>query len=116
MSYGPVVDFTANGAGLGDQVSVDTEGNVTLSFRVQCPSWLSVDTGTLWANGRVLATFPLAPAGAGATLTGPGGDGLLSVVTPSSPVGKAVRRRRVGDVVSVRVHGEVREWTITWVA
>lgn len=60
-------------------------------------------------------TFFLAPVGAGVTLTGPGGDGFLSVVTPVSPVGKAVLGRRVGDVVDVTVEREVREWTITWV-
>lgn len=60
-------------------------------------------------------TFFLAPAGAGATLQGPGGDGHLSVVTPLSPLGRAVLGRRVGDVADVTIAGEVREWTITWV-
>jgi transcription elongation GreA/GreB family factor len=67
------------------------------------------DTG----EGRTLL---LAPAGAGITLTGPGGDGLLSVVTPSSPLGRGILGKRVGDVVDVTVNGEVREWTITWIA
>jgi transcription elongation GreA/GreB family factor len=67
------------------------------------------DTG----EGRTLL---LAPAGAGITLTGPGGDGLLSVVTPSSPLGRGILGKRVGDVVDVTVNGEIREWTITWVA
>jgi transcription elongation GreA/GreB family factor len=66
------------------------------------------DTG----EGR---TFFLAPVGAGATLTGPDGDGYLSVVTPASPIGRAVLGRRVGDTVDVTVAGEVREWTITFV-
>ncbi len=61
-------------------------------------------------------TFFLAPVGAGVTLTGPGGDGVLSVVTPASPIGRAVAGRKVGDVVDVTVDGDVREWTITWVA
>lgn len=60
-------------------------------------------------------TFFLAPVGAGVTLTGPGGDGFLSVVTPSSPVGRAVLGRRVGEVVDVTVEREVREWQITYV-
>jgi len=60
-------------------------------------------------------TFFLAPVGAGVTLTAPGGDGYLSVVTPVSPIGKAVMGRRTGDVVDVTVDGEVREWEITWV-
>ena len=59
-------------------------------------------------------TFFLAPVGAGVSLTGPGGDGLLSVVTPASPIGRAVLGRRCGDVVDVTVDGDVREWTITW--
>jgi len=60
-------------------------------------------------------TFFLAPVGAGVTLTAPGGDGFLSVVTPASPIGKAVLGKRVGDVVDVTVEGDVREWEITWV-
>ncbi len=60
-------------------------------------------------------TFFLAPVGAGMTLLGPGGDGHLSVVTPASPIGRAVRGRRLDDVVDVTVKGEVREWKIVWV-
>ncbi|HPH69240.1 MAG TPA: GreA/GreB family elongation factor [Kofleriaceae bacterium] len=67
------------------------------------------DTG----EGR---TFFLAPVGAGTTLTGPGGDGYLSVVTPASPVGRAVIGRRRGDTIDVTVDGESREWEITMVA
>jgi transcription elongation GreA/GreB family factor len=61
-------------------------------------------------------TFFLAPVGAGITLTGPGGDGHLSVVTPVSPIGRAVLGKRSGDVVDVTVEGELREWQITFVA
>jgi transcription elongation GreA/GreB family factor len=60
-------------------------------------------------------TFFLAPVGAGVELVGPGGDGFLSVVTPQSPVGKAVLGKRVGDTIEVLVQGEPREWTITFV-
>lgn len=60
-------------------------------------------------------TFFLAPVGAGVELTGPGGDGFLSVVTPKSPVGRAVLGKRVGDTVEVEVQGEPRDWTITYV-
>jgi transcription elongation GreA/GreB family factor len=60
-------------------------------------------------------TFFLAPVGAGMELTGPDGDGFLSVVTPQSPVGRAVVGRSVGDTVEVLVAGEPREWTITFV-
>ena len=67
------------------------------------------------ADSREGRTFFLAPVGAGITLTGPDGDGILSVVTPASPVGRAVMGHRTGDVVDVMVGGEVREWAITWV-
>ncbi len=60
-------------------------------------------------------TFFLAPAGAGITLTGPGGDGHLSVVTPASPIGRAVLGRRTGDAIDVTVDGDLREWEITYV-
>jgi transcription elongation GreA/GreB family factor len=60
-------------------------------------------------------TFFLAPVGAGVELTGPGGDGFLSVVTPLSPVGKAVLGRKVGETIEVDVKGEPRDWTITYV-
>jgi transcription elongation GreA/GreB family factor len=60
-------------------------------------------------------TFFLAPVGAGMTLSGPGGDGHLSVVTPSSPIGRAVLGRNTGDVVDVTVEGDLREWQITYV-
>lgn len=61
-------------------------------------------------------TFFLAPAGAGIELTGPGGDGFFTVVSPSSPVGKAVLGQQVGDTFDVTVDGETRSWEITWVA
>ncbi|GAB4521139.1 MAG: hypothetical protein Tsb0020_39770 [Haliangiales bacterium] len=63
---------------------------------------------------RAGRTLFLAPVGAGVTLSGPGGDGFLSVVTPTSPIGRAVMGKRLGDVVDVTVRGEPREWTITY--
>jgi transcription elongation GreA/GreB family factor len=59
-------------------------------------------------------TFFIAPVGAGMTLTGPGGDGVLSVVTPASPVGRAVLGHRTGETVDVTVKGEPRAWRITY--
>lgn len=61
-------------------------------------------------------TFFLAPVGAGVMLTGPGGDGHLSVVTPISPIGRAVIGKRTGETVDVTVDGDIREWEITFVA
>ena len=60
-------------------------------------------------------TFFLAPVGGGITLTGPGGDGVLSVVTPVSPLGRAVLGHKVGDVVDVTVEGQPAEWQISYV-
>lgn len=61
-------------------------------------------------------TLFIAPAGAGEELTGPGGDGFLHVVTPASPLGKALCGKRVGDCVEVMVKGEVTEWDIVYAA
>jgi transcription elongation GreA/GreB family factor len=60
-------------------------------------------------------TIFLAPVGAGEELAGPGGDGFLSVVTPASPIGRAVLGKRVGESFETRIGGELREWTITHV-
>jgi transcription elongation GreA/GreB family factor len=60
-------------------------------------------------------TVFLAPVGAGITLSGPGGDGFFSVVTPASPIGRALLGRRLGDWIDVTVRGVPREWTITYI-
>jgi len=60
-------------------------------------------------------TVFLAPAGAGEELTGPGGDGFFTVVTPSSPLGRAILGHRAGDTVEARIATALHEWTITWV-
>ena len=60
-------------------------------------------------------TFFIAPVGAGTQLTGPGGDGHLSVVTPASPIGRAVIGKKAGESVDVTVEGDCREWQITYV-
>lgn len=61
-------------------------------------------------------TLFLAPVGAGIELTMPDGDGHLTVVTGSSPLGKAIRGQCIGDTVEVDVNGDTREWTVTYVA
>jgi transcription elongation GreA/GreB family factor len=65
-------------------------------------------------DGEGGKTLFIAPAGAGEELTGPGGDGFLHVVTPGSPIGKALIGKRVGDVVELMVKGEVTEWDIVY--
>jgi len=77
--------------------------------RVEVGAVVEVEDGD---EGR---TFFLAPVGAGIELTGPGGDGFLSVVTPASPIGRAVLGRGIGESLEVVVRGESREWTITHV-
>lgn len=61
-------------------------------------------------------TVFIAPAGAGQELTGPGGDGFFQVVTPLSPMGRALMGKRVGDTIDFTVQGEVVEWTIVYAA
>lgn len=75
-----------------------------------------VDVRTEDDDGYAERTFFMLPVGAGTELTGPGGDGFLSVITPASPVGKALMGRRAGDTVEVTLAGEVREWTVLEVA
>lgn len=77
--------------------------------RIEVGAIVEVEDGS---EGR---TFFLAPVGAGIELTGPDGDGFLSVVTPSSPIGRAVIGRTVGHSFEIEVKGEAREWTITYV-
>ncbi len=64
------------------------------------------------AEGR---TFFLLPVAAGREITGPDGDGVLTVITASSPMGRAVMGRRVGETVEVQTGDEPREWPITYV-
>ena len=61
-------------------------------------------------------TLLLLPVGAGNELTGPGGDGYLSVITPASPAGKALLGRRAGETVELMARDEARTWTVLEVA
>jgi transcription elongation GreA/GreB family factor len=80
--------------------------------------------GTKVALGNILEiedgdegrTIFLAPVGAGIELTMPDGDGFVTVVTPVSPLGKAILGCGLGDTVEVVVKGEAREWTVTFMA
>lgn len=55
------------------------------------------------------------PVGAGTEVSGPGGDGFVSVVTPTSPVGRALVGARAGDGFEIAIDGRERAWTITGV-
>jgi transcription elongation GreA/GreB family factor len=71
-----------------------------------------VDVAVDGDNGIEERTFIVLPVGAGTELTGPGGDGFLSVITPASPVGRALIGRRAGDQIDVTIQRETREWTL----
>ena len=75
-----------------------------------------VDVAVDGERGPEERTFIVLPVGAGTELTGPGGDGFLSVITPASPVGRALLGRRAGDSVDVTINGETREWTLVEVS
>ncbi len=63
-------------------------------------------------KGEEERTLYFLSVGAGVELTGPGGDGFVVVVTPRSPVGKALMRARAGDSFEIIVDGHDREWTV----
>lgn len=63
-------------------------------------------------DGSEERTFFVLPVGAGTELTGPGGDGFLSVVTPKSPVGMGLMGSKVGDSFEISTGDVDREWTV----
>lgn len=63
-------------------------------------------------KGEEERTLFFLPVGAGQELSGPGGDGFVVVVTPLSPVGKALMGSRVEDSFEIVVDGQDREWTV----
>jgi transcription elongation GreA/GreB family factor len=67
-------------------------------------------------DGDAGRTFFVAPVCGGEELTGPDGDGIFQVITPSSPFGKALMGKKVGATVEVMIAGEPTEWTITYAA
>ncbi len=75
-----------------------------------------VDVSVEGDRGVEERTFFVLPVGAGTELTGPGGDGFLSVITPASPVGRALIGKRAGDYVEVTINRETREWRLVEVS
>ena len=75
-----------------------------------------VDVATEDDEGSWERTFIVLPVGAATELEGPGGDGFITVITPASPVSKALMGRRVGDLVDVTIRREPFEWEILAVA
>jgi len=71
-----------------------------------------VDVSIEDENDSEERTFFLLPVGAGIELTGPGGDGFVGVVTPESPVGRALMGASVGDSFEIVTRDHQREWCI----
>ncbi len=71
-----------------------------------------IDVSTESEDGTEERTLFLLPVGAGTELTGPGGDGFISVIGPHSPLGTALAGACAGDEVEVLVGGRDREWTV----
>jgi transcription elongation GreA/GreB family factor len=75
-----------------------------------------VDVATEDDRGSWERTFIVLPVGAATELEGPGGDGFVTVITPASPVGRALMGHGAGDVVDVTIRREPFEWEILSVA
>jgi hypothetical protein len=76
-----------------------------------------VDVGLDHEDGeREERTFFVLPFGAGTELTGPGGDGIISVITPASPVGRAIVGKRAGDDAEIQLERGVCELVVLEVA
>ena len=70
---------------------------------------VQIETDAGEAEERTLFVLPV---GAGTEVSGPGGDGFVAVVTPTSPVGRALVGARVGDEFEVTIDGRERRWTV----
>jgi transcription elongation GreA/GreB family factor len=98
-------------AALDDLARLETFRAAPAAAQVTLGHILEIEDGD---EGRTLF---LAPVGAGIDLSMPDGDGYVTVVTPASPLGKALMGCRLGDTVEVcAAKGEPREWTVTFIA
>jgi len=95
-------------AALDDLAVLEAFRPTQAGSKVALGNILEIEAGD---EGRTLF---LAPVGAGIELTMPDGDGFVTVVTPASPLGKAILGCGLGDTVEVVVKGEAREWTLTF--
>jgi len=55
-SYGPLIRFFINGAGVGSDVSAEG-ASAELAIKVQAPRWMDVDRVELYENGRMIREF-----------------------------------------------------------
>jgi len=60
-SYGPFIEFTANGAGIGSDIR-SQGGEVELEMRVQAPTWIPVDRVELYENGVLIEEWEVEPS------------------------------------------------------
>jgi len=92
--------------------SLIKRGIPDFSARAAAELGAMVEVATEDDQGVLERTFILLPVGGATELEGPGGDGFITVITPGSPVGKALMGRRAGDEVDVMVKGDSYEWKI----
>jgi len=91
-------------------------GAATFAPKTRVELGAIVDVAAEDDQGTYERTFIILPVGAGTEVSGPGGDGFLVVVTPGSPVGRALMGKRPGEVADVTLRGEPYEWEILDVA
>ena len=58
MTTGPFVEFTLGGKHIGSNAKAK-DGKIDAKAVIQAAPWVKVNTGTIWANGEVLKTFPI---------------------------------------------------------
>ena len=90
----------------------DERGFTTYHMRSKVGLGAVVDAQCETEEGYIGRTFVMLPVGAGEELTGPDGDGIITVLTPQSPVGKAMFGKSVGDVAEVTIKREPWDWEI----
>ena len=59
-----------------------------------------------------LAPYPPDQIGVAPKFSGPGGDGFVSVITPKSPIGRALQGSHAGDSFEIVSKRREREWTV----
>jgi len=55
-SYGPLIRFSIDGAGVGSDVSA-ASATAELAIKVQAPRWMAIDRVELYENGRMIHEF-----------------------------------------------------------
>ena len=108
VTYGPLLDFEAGGGGPGETGHPDESGAVAMRARIQWPSWLTVDSGRIWANGRVLEEFAVVARG-----EGPGDVTIEWVDHPTVDTWYVLLVEGPGDLAPVRRGSDFRPLAVT---